>query len=137
MRAAKTHSGIRTIALPPFVVTALRAHRKRQRSEQIAAQVWDDTGLVFTNGTGAALSPRDALGWWHALTIRAGVGRRRFHASRHSAATIMLNNGVPLEIVSATLGHAGLAITSDIYARVRPELQKRAADTMERVLGAG
>jgi hypothetical protein len=47
----------------------------------------------------------------------------------------MLNNGVPLEVVSATLGHAGLAITADVYAKVRPELQRKAADTMQEVLG--
>ena len=49
----------------------------------------------------------------------------------------MLNNGVPLEVVSATLGHAGLAITADVYAKVRPELQRTAATAMERVLGGG
>jgi integrase len=75
------------------------------------------------------------LRWWHDLTIAAGVGRRRFHASRHTAATLMLNNGVPLEVVSATLGHAGLAITADIYAKVRADLQRTAADVMQRVLG--
>jgi len=63
------------------------------------------------------------------------VGRRRFHASRHTAATLMLNNGVSLEVVSATLGHAGLAITADVYARVQPELQRTAATAMESVLG--
>jgi integrase len=47
----------------------------------------------------------------------------------------MLNNGVPLEVVSATLGHAGYAITADVYARVRPSLQRQAADAMENVLG--
>ena len=36
----------------------------------------------------------------------------------------MLNNGVPLKVVSKTLGHAGLAITADVYAKVRPELQR-------------
>ena len=76
-------------------------------------------------------SPPERTRWWHELTDRAGVGRRRFHASRHTAATLMLNNGVPLEVVSATLGHAGLAITADVYAKVRPELQRTAADAME------
>jgi hypothetical protein len=47
----------------------------------------------------------------------------------------MLNNGVPLEVVSATLGHAGLAITADVYAKVRPALQPQAAETMDDVLG--
>ena len=51
------------------------------------------------------------------------------------AATLMLNNGVPLEVVSTTLGHAGLAITADVYAKVGAKLQRTAADTMQEVLG--
>jgi integrase len=132
---AKTDAGRRTIALPHFVVSALKAHRARQRAERMAAVVWRDAGLVFSSTTGTPLDSRNLLRWWHDLTTRAGVGRRRFHASRHTAATLMLNNGVPLEVVSKTLGHAGLAITADVYAKVRPELQRTAADAMERVLG--
>jgi integrase len=137
VRKSKTDAGVRTVALPPFVVDALRAHRARQREERMAADVWGDPNLVFASTVGTRLDRRNVLRWWHNLTIAAGVGRRRFHASRHTAATLMLNNGVPLEVVSATLGHAGLAITADVYAKVRPELQRKAADAMEHVLGGG
>jgi integrase len=131
----KTTASVRTVALPAFVVDALRRHRVRQLEERLAAPMWGDPDLVFTTTIGTRIHRRNALRWWHQLTIAAGVGRRRFHASRHTAATIMLNNGTPLEVVSATLGHAGLAITADVYAKVRPELQRTAADTMQRVLG--
>jgi site-specific recombinase XerD len=46
----------------------------------------------------------------------------------------MLNNGVPLEVVSKILGHGGYAITADIYAEVQEELQRNAADVMDSVL---
>jgi integrase len=132
---AKTDAGRRTVALPAFVVAALKAHQRRQKTERLAAPYWEDHGLVFPSSIGTQLDRRNTLRWWHDLTIRAGVGRRRFHASRHTAATLMLNNGVPLEVVSATLGHAGLAITADVYAKVRSDLQRTAADAMDRVLG--
>ena len=132
---AKTAAGVRQVALPAFVVTCLRDHRQKQRAERMAAPVWGDPDLVFTTTIGTRIHRRNALRWWHQLTTRAKVGRRRFHASRHTAATLMLNNGVPLEVVSATLGHAGLAITADVYAKVRPELQRTAATAMENVLG--
>jgi integrase len=112
----------------------LRRHRTAQREERIAAKIWADSDLIFTTSIGTRIHRRNVLRWWHELTITVGVGRRRFHASRHTAATLMLNNGVALEVVSATLGHAGLAITSDVYAKVRPELQRTAADAMERLL---
>ena len=132
---AKTDAGERTVALPTFVVTALRSHRARQLAERLKAVYWDDPGLVFASSAGTRLDKRNVLRWWHGLTIRAGVGRHRFHSSRHTAATLMLNAGVPLEVVSATLGHAGYAITADVYAKVRPQLQRQAADTMQNLLG--
>jgi integrase len=101
----------------------------------MAAHIWRDPGLVFCSTVGTPLNARSLLRRWDDLTTRAGVGRRRFQARRHTAATLMLNNGVPLEVVSKTLGHAGLAITADAYAKVRPELQGTAADAMDRVLG--
>jgi integrase len=127
---SKTPAGLRTIALPGFAVTALRAHRRAQLGE-------GRSPMVFTGTAGKALSASSAYRWWQDLCQRAGVGRRRFHASRHTAATLMLNNGVAHEVVSATLGHAGLAITADVYAKVRPELQRSAATAMQNVLGTG
>jgi hypothetical protein len=44
-------------------------------------------------------------------------------------------NGVPLEDVSAMLGHASYAITADIYAKPKPEALRKAADVMQGVLG--
>jgi integrase len=133
---SKTDAGRRLVALPPFAVTSLRAHRTHQRHERTAADYWDDPRLVFTSSIGTRLDRRNVLRWCHDLTVRAGVGRRRFHASRHTAATLMLNNGVPLEVVSATLGHSGLSITADVYAKVGAKLQRQAADAMEGVLGS-
>lgn len=132
---AKTDAGRRTIALPSFAVKALNGHQAKQRKERMAAAHWDDPEVVFASSIGTPLEPRNVLRWWHDLTTRAGVGRRRFHAARHTAATLMLNNGVPLEVVSKTLGHAGLAITADVYAKVGIELQRQAAEAIEGVLG--
>jgi integrase len=50
---------------------------------------------------------------------------RRFHVSRHTAATLLLEAGVPLEVVSAILGHANISMTADIYAKVRSDLKRR------------
>jgi integrase len=135
VHGTKTRSSERRVALPPFAVAALKAHHRRQLAERMAAKYWDDDGLVFTSTIGTGLDRWQVMRWWHDLLDRAGVERRRFHATRHTAATSMLNAGVPLEVVSKTLGHAGLAITADVYAKVRPELQRTAADAMERLYG--
>jgi integrase len=135
IRKAKTPSGVRQLALPVAVVEALRSHRARQAAERLAAgPAWEEPSLVFTTRKGGRMQDRWTLDWWHGLTERAGVGRRRFHASRHTAAIHMLNNGVRLEVVSHTLGHAGLSITADVYARVQLRNQAHAATVMDAVL---
>ena len=73
-----------------------------------------------------------------ALTPRSvGVSHSiRFHDLRHTAATLMLTEGVPLTTISKTLGHSGIAITADLYAHVGDDLQKAAADAMEHLFGS-
>jgi len=81
---------------------------QRLRTWEVAIS---ENGWVFTTPFVMPLDPRNALRWWHTLCERAGLGKRRFHASRHTAATL-LDRGAPLEVVSAILGHASLAITA-------------------------
>lgn len=135
VRKAKTKAGTgRIIGLPEDVVASLRAHRSRQLTERAAALIWEDAGLIFATSIGTEIDGRNALRWWHRHTKAAGIGRRRFHAMRHTAATLMLNHDVRLEVVSQTLGHAAYAITADFYAKVKPDLQRSAADAMQSVL---
>jgi integrase len=122
IRKSKTPAGVRSIPLSATAVAALRELPGRK-------------GLVFTDEAGEALKHRDVTAWWHDALRRAGISRRRFYCTRHTAATLMLNNGVKLEVVSKILGHAGLAITSDVYAEVQEELQRDAATVMDDVLG--
>jgi integrase len=131
----KTQRGARTIPLPNVAVDALRRHRRRQLEARLAAgKRWADSGFVFTTPIGTPIDPDNLTKAFHTACDTAGVRRRRFHALRHSAATLMLAAGTPLEVISKTLGHAGYAITADIYARVVPGLQRDAADAMDVVL---
>ncbi len=132
----KTTAGTRTVPLPGRVAAALREHRRQQVSERLAAGPdWQDHGFVFTTSIGTPLEPRNMTRWWHGLCEHAGVPRRRFHASRHTAATLMLAEGVPLEVISKTLGHASMALTADVYAKVGHVAQRQAADAMDALYG--
>jgi integrase len=93
-----------------------------------------DTSHVFATPIGTPLDPDNLTKKFHVLCDEAGITRRRFHSLRHSAATLMLAAGVPLEVISKTLGHAGYAITADVYARIAPQLQREAAEAMDRAL---
>ena len=133
---AKTEDGKRTLVLPPYLTQALKAHRTRQKAERLAAPFWVDPGLVFPTCEGRRYDRRNILDWWHRLTVRAGIGRHRMHASRHTAATLLLNRGVRLEVISHMLGHSTYSITADIYAKVRPQAMAEAAEAMQGLFGA-
>jgi integrase len=126
VRQAKTRAGERTVPLVGGTLDALRAHRKRQDAARDEAPFWLDPTLVFATSHGTKFDQRNLRVWWKDLLKKAGVPYRRFHATRHTAATLLLGADVPLEIVSAVLGHSGLAITSDVYAKVGQDAKRRA-----------
>lgn len=83
--------------IPASVHAMLRQHRKNQLHERVkAANVWTETGYVFTTETGQPCDPRNAL---RALTVAAkaaGIEGAGLHTLRHSYATVMLEAGTPL-----------------------------------------
>lgn len=124
---SKSESGVRDLPLVAGTLEALRAHRRRQVAERVeAGPLWHRSGQVFTLPDGLPLPRRTFNREWHTLLAKAEVADRRPYCTRHTAATTLLEAGVPLEIVSAILGHSGIAITADVYARVRSDLKRRA-----------
>jgi integrase len=104
--------------LIPEAKRVLRDHRRTPAVHSI-------DGYVFHRGDGRPIDERRIGERWAQLLTDAGVEHRRFHATRHTAATLLLEADVPLEVVSAILGHANLAITADTYAKVRGDLKRR------------
>lgn len=66
----------------------------------------------------------------------AGVPYVKFHALRHSAATLLLSQGIHPKIVAEMLGHTTISTTLDIYSHVTLDMQQEAANTMDRLFWA-
>jgi integrase len=90
---------------------------------------------VFTDAVGRPLRPYNVSYAFQRARAAAGLPLVRFHDLRHSAATLLLAEGVPLIVISNVLGHSGIAITASHYAAIVPELRREAADAMDRALG--
>ena len=60
----------------------------------------------------------------------------RIHDLRHSAASLLLADGVPVKVVSEMLGHADVATTLRIYAHVLEGAQEQAASYMDKLFHA-
>jgi integrase len=131
----KSRAGRRTIALPPQLRDALRQHRVAQLAERMAAgSVWEDHGLVFCQPNGKPLDPRSDHRQWRLLLDAAGVRGARLHDARHTAATLLLTQGVPARVVMEVLGHSQISLTLGTYSHVVPELAEDAAHRMGQAL---
>jgi integrase len=139
VRRSKTAAGVRTLPLIAEAVDVLRAHRARARVVPL-------DGYVFPTSVGTRRTPQRTRDEWSDLLAAAGVEHRcrncgsaercsshvrRFHVSRHTAATLLLERDVPLEVVSAILGHSSIGITADVYAKVRGDHMRRALSRID------
>jgi len=133
----KTARSCRTIMLSRRAVSALRQHRARQNEQRLlAGSDWQDHGLVFCNATGRPLDPSwQRMGFYAALKD-VGLSAIRFHDMRHTAATLLLTQGVHPKVVSEMLGHATITLTLDTYSHLVPVLHEQAAAVMDTLLGA-
>lgn len=131
----KTSRSRRVLALDKGTVAVLRAHRKSQLVDRLAAgTAWRETGLVFVQSDGVALHPDRITKLFDKAVLAAGVPRIRLHDLRHTHATLALEAGLHPKVVSDRLGHSTTSVTLDIYSHVTPSLQEEAAETVAALL---
>ena len=127
----KTRYGKRTILLGARTIEVLREHIERQHTERLeAGDHWEEYGLIFTTGNGTPINPRNLLRDFKIL-LRAGLPTIRFHDLRHTAASLLLNQGVPVITISRRLGHAKASITLDVYGHLIPSMQGEVAEMID------
>lgn len=124
----------RVIAISDAVVRKLTWHKARQAERRLMASTWEDLGLVFDRGDGHWLYQSHWQRRHRVLCAEAGVPAINHHALRHTAATIMLESGVHVKVVSEILGHASIQTTLDIYSHVSESLQRSAVDVVSGAL---
>ncbi|WP_395158922.1 tyrosine-type recombinase/integrase [Ilumatobacter sp.] len=132
----KTKAGNRVVRLDAETINVLRAWRKRTNEERlVAGAAWIDTGLVFVDALGEPPHPETVTRWWRKACEAAGLPVIRLHDARHTAATLMLRDGVPVKVVSQRLGHADIAVTMRVYQHVTAQDDQLAADVLGSALG--
>lgn len=132
----KTRGSRRHVLLPSRTVDALRRHRAAQAQERLRlGPAWEDNDLVFANEVGKPIAAGNLLKRsFEPLLKRAGLPRMRFHDFRHSAATLLLEQGIQAKIVQEMLGHTRISTTLDLYSHVTPTMQRQAADAFDAIL---
>jgi hypothetical protein len=125
----KFKAGNRIIGLPDELLALLQRHRTEQDDERAkAAELWHETGYVFTTPTGRPLNLRTDHHEWKLLIARAGVAERRLHDARHTAATVLLLLGVPERTVMGVMGWSNTAMAAryqHITTTIRRDVAQR------------
>ena len=127
IKPVKTSNSRRTLYLSQDVLDLLKAHRANQEKlQELMGSAWQEHGLVLTTGTGKPVVPRNAYRAFKSIVKRLDVSSIRLHDLRHTYASLALQRGVPIEVVSERLGHARVDITYNIYRHLY-EVERQAA----------
>lgn len=120
---------IRYIVLPKETVALLRKYRAWQTERRLTmGDQWIDSGYVFTAENGAAQNPVSFNGRLRNFCDRHGLPRINPHMFRHTAASLLLSNGVDVLTVAKMLGHAAPTTTLNTYGHAVDEAKRKAAE---------
>jgi len=101
-----------TLQCPPELLAILKAHHKAQAVERLrAGDRWEDYDLVFATAYGRPIDRSDDWRDWKAVLKAAGVRDARVHDARHTAATLLIEQGVRIRVVQEVLGHTRVTTT--------------------------
>jgi integrase len=117
------------------MLKTLLEHEARQRAqkEQLGT-AWVDAGYVFTSSIGTPIDPRNLYREFQKVCRNAGLGDWHPHELRHSAASLMLAQGVKIHVVSQVLGHSSIRMTADVYGHLLDPDRQEAAQAMGTLL---
>jgi integrase len=99
----------------------------------VAREQWQENNLIFPSAVGTTLGGSNLLRDFKKQLAKSGVKEVRFHSLRHSAASLLLNYGVPVLVVSKILGHSKVSTTLDYYGHLIPLMQEEAARIMDEI----
>jgi len=137
----KTPRSRRTITLPDILLESLKAHWQKQREERLlAGSIWRDTNYVFTSTVGTALDQRrltrvfSQIAGAARLPDESPLPKIRFHDLRHSAASLLIAQGVHPRAIMELLGHSTITLTMDTYGHLFESVNRETAEKMDAIL---
>lgn len=130
----RSKDGLRTVALPPRAVAALRAQKAAQAAERLAAgELWQDHGLVFARQDGSPMDPNSFRRAFDRIAKRAGLDGGFPYLLRRTCVSLALDAGASIEEVADLLGDDPRTLYKYYRHKVRPVAD--AGLRMENVLG--
>lgn len=129
----KTKSSMRTLPLVPAFKEKLLSHKKQQEEyRRVCGRSYDKRYLeyVCVDEMGTLISPHYLTAAFPKLLEKNGLRHIRFHDLRHSCASLLLANGVPMKQIQEWLGHSDFSTTANVYAHLDYNSKLSSADAM-------
>ena len=146
IKAPKTASSIRKIAIPDSTVQLLKQYRKwwlenkikhgdlwqiKEKKQQ--GDSWTDPEWLFTTWNGGLMHPDSFTDMFSKFIKRHDLPRIRLHDLRHTAATMLINAGLNIRAVASRLGHANPNVTLQVYSHALQSADREAANIMDKI----
>ena len=135
--SAKTKSSLRTLPLVAGFKEILQSLKQSQAvNKKICGNAYnyEYDGYVLVNEIGERMKPAYITGEFPKLLERQGLRRIRYHDLRHSCASLLLANGVPMKQIQEWMGHSDFSTTANIYAHLDYSSKISSAQAMEKGL---
>ena len=146
-KTAKTKKSVRTVTVPDIVIDFARQWKAAQARYRLSiGSQWRGEDFVFIRSDGSQMGLETPNRAFHRIIKNYNENRPdeapelpmiTLHGLRHTAATLLIGQGVNVKTVSNRLGHASTSTTMNIYAHALQELDRSASDTLENLLLKG
>jgi integrase len=131
----KSRTSRRSISLGNVAMDMLRKQARQLEWERLlAGERWEDHDLVFPNTLGKPSERGNFYRAFKEMLKAANLPDIRVHDLRHTAATLMMQEGTHPKIVQSRLGHSQISLTMDTYSHVMPDMQNEIADKLDQLL---
>ena len=133
--SAKTKSSLRTLPLVgSFKDYCMEVKQAQEVNKSVCGNCYnyDYDGYVFVDELGERMKPDYLTNYFPTYIQRHGIRKMRFHDLRHSCASLLLANGVPLKQIQEWLGHSDFSTTANIYAHLDYSSKISSAQAMEK-----
>ena len=135
LQSVKTQQSERAVRLPDKMLELLLSTSAQQAADKLkAGPLYNKLNYVWAFDDGSRHDPSNLTHNFLKLIRSCDLPEIRFHDLRHTHATMLLREHVPVKTISERLGHSSTTITQDLYSHVLPEMQQEAADAMDRIL---
>ena len=134
---AKTKSSLRTLPLLEGIKEELIAHReKQQRNKKLCGKSYNRKyeDYVFVNPIGDIYKPDTITANFKNILKANDMRIIRFHDLRHSCASLMFANDVPMKMIQEWLGHSDIGTTSNTYSHSEYKSKLRSAAVLGKAL---